>query len=344
MISLYRLLENHLEVAEKVILFFTAHAMSGDLYREIKEICKNNNFTANIRNHSTYLELGYLCKDDFYWYLDKTEQRGTGIPDTIVDFVLRALVANNIILELPSGSIINNSRPFYRVLLEPEYIKFLVSYGLIYNVILGFQYIYDRYRKSIFKIEVKIPVSKSDDYNLSIGTGFLLKGTNLIVTNKHVAEKEITKIVDESEQKEFNFIRENIKLSQSDDIALIPIDTDVSELEGLIPNLELTVLEEIITLGYPKIPLTTFPYLVAHKGEINSTVENWKRNSLFLISAKTSPGNSGGPILDKTGRFVGIVCENLFEEESFQKQGIIPYHAGVPAKIIYDFYESSQKS
>jgi hypothetical protein len=77
--------------------------------------------------------------------------------------------------------------------------------------------------------------------------------------------------------------------------------------------------------------MTKYSYQVYHKGEVNSFVEDYKSNKLFLFSAKTSSGNSGSPVIDKTGMVLGIVTEELFEKDKFYEKGKLPYYAAIPA-------------
>lgn len=80
--------------------------------------------------------------------------------------------------------------------------------------------------------------------------------------------------------------------------------------------------------------MTKHSYQVYHKGELNSFVEDYRENQLFLFSAKTSSGNSGSPIIDKYGMVIGIVTEELFEQELFYEKGKLPYYAGIPTEEI----------
>ena len=57
----------------------------------------------------------------------------------------------------------------------------------------------------------------------------------------------------------------------------------------------------------------------------------------FFFQQKHYLGNSGGPIIDRTGLVVGIVTEMLFEQEEFFQKGILPYAAGIPGVEILDF-------
>lgn len=87
--------------------------------------------------------------------------------------------------------------------------------------------------------------------------------------------------------------------------------------------------------------------MVAHIGEVNSKIENQQGNQLFLISAKTSPGNSGGPIINTLGTVVGIIARNLYanygvdqEDKDERRAWSVPYHAGIPASVVMDFIDN----
>jgi len=100
---------------------------------------------------------------------------------------------------------------------------------------------------------------------------------------------------------------------------------------------EFRILDNIITMGYPIVPMTRDGYLLCHGGEINSVVHNYSGQEYFLFSAKTSSGNSGSPVIDKFGNVVGIVTEELFERDQFYKKGKLPYYGAIPSSYILDF-------
>ena len=146
------------------------------------------------------------------------------------------------------------------------------------------------------------------------------------------------KIID-SQNIEYQYL--NTYMCDSDDIAVITLENSKPyNIETLRENCDLKVLSEIITVGYPSIPLSGSRPLVCHTGEVNSLVNTYFNQSLFIFSARTAPGSSGSPVIDKSGRFIGIVSENLFEKSDFEQKGILPYSAGVPSVRIMDFLKS----
>jgi S1-C subfamily serine protease len=98
------------------------------------------------------------------------------------------------------------------------------------------------------------------------------------------------------------------------------------------------LLSDIVTIGFPRIPRSTEAYQTCHKGEINSIIgQDYDGQELFIFSAKTSSGNSGSPVINRYGLVVGIVTQELFEQQSFKEQGKLPYYAAIPAKYISQF-------
>lgn len=76
------------------------------------------------------------------------------------------------------------------------------------------------------------------------------------------------------------------------------------------------VLEPVLVLHYPDVP-QRHRCLVATSGEINAVLPNYQRDRDFLmISTRTAPGSSGGAVLDRRGRLVGVAAELVFDAES----------------------------
>jgi hypothetical protein len=331
------LLIDHENLIRDIIKFFLSPIVNLQLHQDIKEKCSNQEYSKHIFNHDNILKLNGIFKEDFIFYMNLTNKyRGIHIPS--LDTTLKLLMKNNLIIEYPTGSLNGmNLQPFYGISGIQEnaiWIDDLFQNDLILNYLFGFDYIIKKYKKSIFKIEVE-----NSDGDLSLGTGFLYSSKDVVVTNKHVIkDRKIISITNDLNQP-FNFDPLRTKSSNNNDIALIYLKEKL-DIEGLIPSENLDILAEIITMGYPRVPTSRNVSLVIHRGQVNSTIENFQGNQLFLISARTSPGSSGSPIIDKTGRFIGIVSENLFEQEFFKEKGILPYHAGVPASLVQQFYRS----
>lgn len=326
MITEYHILNTDDKLVDEIISFFTAQGTNPELFREIKEICIKYSNQLHKPNGESMINWGFLSGSDFLNYMTDTGKIGQGIKTRFVEIALQQLVKNYLITPMDT-ILVNHQDQRYKV--SGEYAIMLYQKGLIKNLLYGLNYIIDSYKASVVKIE---PISKEGDY--SIGTGFLISekvnDNYIVVTNRHVVEKSKSVKVFKFDDDEIQIVK--VFEDNERDIALILVAELFNKPFFLSKNLN--VLTEIITIGYPTIPTTKNAYRVYHKGEVNSFVEDYWNNKLFLISAKTSSGNSGSPIIDKTGMVVGIISEELFEKEAFFEKGKLPYYAGIPTDEI----------
>jgi len=138
----------------------------------------------------------------------------------------------------------------------------------------------------------------------------------------------------DSEDNELPFDR--VFLSDEHDLAAILLQ-DVRDTPTLHFSVEGRVLDDVVIAGYPPIPRTNHAYQVVHRGEINAIVNDYGKNEIVVFSAKTSPGNSGGPLINELGMVVGLVTEQLYEKDAFESRGQLPYFAAIPSKTIIGF-------
>lgn len=321
------------EVVNKVIAFFTAQFSDEKLYLEIQEKCKDNPFSKGDENREIKKKLGYLTINDYlYFYASEPQETRKGIPLSIVERVIGRLCEKGLIF---NQSFVFGDNKYTAYQGNESIIKFLSEKNILDNLFFGFEYIIEKYKKSVVKIEVET------EEGLALGTGFLIYLDKLIkpiiVTNKHVAEyKENLKIISD-EGKLFNY--KKILLSEDEDIALIILDDDELSMEYFHFLDEVNILQEIVTIGYPRVAMTKDSYQLSHKGEVNSFVEDYSNNSFFVISAKTSPGNSGGPVLNELGMVVGMTTQEFFE---LNNDTLIQtsYAASIPSTSIKNFISS----
>lgn len=69
--------------------------------------------------------------------------------------------------------------------------------------------------------------------------------------------------------------------------------------------------EQLYLLGYPPVPMAREAPLILQGGEVvNERILDYHNQEAFLYSAIARPGNSGGPIIARTGHVLGIVTED----------------------------------
>ncbi len=329
----YQVLRQYKDLITLVVNFYTSKATDPAYFEEIKNSCKDDTLLKLIHNHEIYLNQGYLTRDDFLTYAT-SKKLVDGVPIQPFDLILEALTENLLLLKMEPNTI-NNTHKLYIV--NDALSQFYYSNGLLFNKLFGFDYIIERYLPSVFKIEH----FKNGD--VSIGNGFLLnfEGNYVILTNRHVVENA-DKIIVKSEKEEIVEFEKIIE-DNKNDLAFILPKNKIDNAESFVLNTNLKVLEDILTIGYPPIPTTQAAYPLFHLGEINSFVKNYWGDSLFIFSAKTNPGNSGSPIIDKMGTILGIVTQQL-EEQEWYKQSKIPYYAAIPSHEINRFWFEKSKA
>lgn len=142
------------------------------------------------------------------------------------------------------------------------------------------------------------------------GSGFALR-EGYIVTNYHVIDNAKT-IAVRGIKGDFNISYKAVVVGSDkiNDLALLKIsDSSFTSLGSIPYSLSSTsseVGEDIYVLGFPltstmgdEIKLTT--------GIISSKTGYQGDVSLYQISAPIQPGNSGGPLFDKSGNVIGVV-------------------------------------
>ncbi len=231
-------------------------------------------------------------------------------------------------------------------LIQKNLIRYFGSFQLLKGYALGFSEITKVYSNSIFVMQSRLIYSNK----ISVGTGFLYrlpsrddtKTIQLNITNKHVVtENENLEIFDKNNS---SLVYKSLIFSEKFDIAaVLSEENNLSFRESLDFSVGLDdVTDEIITMGYPPVPHSTQADLLIHKGEINSIVYLWSaRHKMIVFSAKTFPGNSGGPIINELGKVVGIVtqsCEYKYIENEETKI-FVEYYMGILASDIIEFID-----
>ncbi len=139
-----------------------------------------------------------------------------------------------------------------------------------------------------------------------IGTGFFINTSN-VVTNHHVVE-ECSSI--ELVRGEYRADAKIIVDDSRNDLAVLKTGKTNDKYLKLRAGKSIRIGEEIIVLGYPLgkllgsgIKLTT--------GDVSSMTGLLDDSTNMQISAPVQPGNSGGPLLDKSGNVVGVIYSRV---------------------------------
>ncbi|MFH1787323.1 MAG: trypsin-like peptidase domain-containing protein [archaeon] len=136
--------------------------------------------------------------------------------------------------------------------------------------------------------------------NVGQGTGFIITEEGYIVTNAHVLSGgiKINAITYEQETKNAEFIGYDGNL----DIALLKISGNYQELE-LANSDQIRIGEKVIAIGNPlglQFSISEGIVSAVNRPGINEI------KAYIQTDAALNPGNSGGPLINKQGKVIGI--------------------------------------
>jgi|SRR5450432_269655 len=156
--------------------------------------------------------------------------------------------------------------------------------------------------------QVKVPVEP--DFKRG-GTGFMVDPKGYLVTNAHVIGNSTVVIVQNNKGQEFT--AKIVYVSPNSDLAFLKIVDSEFKASTVLPyaiskgNIELG--EAIFTLGYPRDEIVYGEgYLSAKTGYSGDTLA-------CQIAIAANPGNSGGPVIDKTGEVIGVLSNKLSQAQ-----------------------------
>jgi hypothetical protein len=164
----------------------------------------------------------------------------------------------------------------------------------------------------------------------STGTGFFMSTKGQIITNAHVVDGcSFSRIRYQNNAYDVSLI----KVDQHNDLALLQstiADHETAQLEiDRIPRLG----EPVIAFGYPlSSVLSSEPEVT--DGILSSTTGLNDDSRYFQISAPVQPGKSGGPLLDKFGRVIGVVTAKPGDSWSIENTGAIPQNVNFAIKTL----------
>ncbi|MEO6548176.1 MAG: serine protease [Ferruginibacter sp.] len=135
------------------------------------------------------------------------------------------------------------------------------------------------------------------------GTGFLIDGKGYLITNAHVISRMKNIYI---ENRKGDFYRAEALYTDKDvDLAILKItDTAfkaVTNLPYSIKKANSDLGEQIFTLGFPRNEI------VYGEGYLSAKSGNDGDSTAYQLTVSANPGNSGGPIINRSGEIIGVI-------------------------------------
>ena len=165
------------------------------------------------------------------------------------------------------------------------------------------------------------------------GTGLVVHGSH-ILTCRHVVSDMKLDRRQVFQGSEYGINANSIHRHPEIDVAVLRVDgPPLSPMRGLLLQAPV-VAQTVYTLGYPKLPGLREASVTMQEGAVtNESVTSLAGESLFLYSAISRPGNSGGPVMSADGYVVGLsivdATGQYLAEDAFS-----PHYAGIPAQVL----------
>ncbi len=195
-----------------------------------------------------------------------------------------------------------------------------------------------------------IPITgMNSDGDVAVGTGFALDERHLL-TNAHVVkdmtlDKEfVTSVVAPAGAQSASVDSWRVRVVETHipeaddaaDIAVVEVEPG-ADGRGLFAPRGVAFrdpewADQVLNFGYPPVPTSREASLVVHHGEVvNPLIQTFHGPPAFLYSAVTRPGNSGGPIVARDGRVVGLVAHDVRDDG---RPDDAPYYRAIPGSVI----------
>ncbi len=169
------------------------------------------------------------------------------------------------------------------------------------------------------------------------GTGFFVTSDGVMITNAHVAG-ECEKI----EVPNYG-TADLIHIDRTNDLAAIKVINGPPVTVAILQVLPLRIGSDVVVLGYPLANILGSALNVT-SGQVSSLSGVGGDTRYFQLTAPIQPGNSGGPVLDLTGRVVGVASARLDDLKVVENSGALPQNVNfaIRAEVLRAFLRTAK--
>jgi putative serine protease PepD len=195
-------------------------------------------------------------------------------------------------------------------------------------------------RDSSGVVAIKAVTSEGEDS----GTGIVLNGEGLILTNDHVVEGASSITVSPGKSSSVTRTATLVGEEANDDLALIRIDPSGLGLKplNLVSSSSVQVGDAVYAIGNPYgLDETLTRGIVSALGREIAAPDGAKITGAIQTDAALNPGNSGGPLLNEAGEVIGV--NSQIASDASRSEGSQPGSTGVGFAIASNLVAAAVK-
>ena len=160
----------------------------------------------------------------------------------------------------------------------------------------------------------------------SLGSGVIVDGRGIIITNNHVIENATTITVTLTDHRRFP--AQLLGTDPDSDIAVLKINATNLPVLGYADSDKLQVGDIVLAVGSPfNLSSTDTQGIISAKGRHDLGISQYE--DFLQTDAAINPGNSGGALVDINGNLVGINSAILSKSGGYQGIGL-----AIPSNIV----------
>jgi S1-C subfamily serine protease len=181
------------------------------------------------------------------------------------------------------------------------------------------------------KQKPKIVAGDNEVVSASSGSGFFITSSGYIISNNHVIDgcRKVT-LTHNGQEMSANVIATDSK----NDLAILKSNVRPNRFYKLSQD-DAKLLDDVIIAGYP-LGKKVSAAIKTSKGSITSLAGYGDNYSNFQTDAALNQGNSGGPIISKSGNVVGVAVANYGKQA-----GVESFNFGIKSSTVKTFIESN---
>ncbi len=160
------------------------------------------------------------------------------------------------------------------------------------------------------------------------GSGFVVSKSGHVLTNAHVIEgcESATGQLPSGE-----FPLTILNVDEQNDLAILKTDAQISAVATFREGKAVRAGDDVIAVGFP-LQGTLANQMNITTGTVSALAGMGDDVTQLQLTAPVQPGNSGGPLLDKSGNVVGVVVAKIAALNMVSQSGAIPENVNFAVK------------